>query len=234
VRRSFIIGYDPGGNRAHGLAMMEVQEEGGRWNPVGIDIYELDTLGEVLAVLDRASPGARIVAAGVDTLTEWNSGPSGWRPGDEWLKRTYPEVLKQVVSPNSVAGSMAVNGAAFLKHLQPRFQADCTMITEAHPKVCVYALTGRRYRWAEDRVRLRTWLLDELGVGASADIQFGKRDHCFDAAMGALAALRGLNGDWPLDLHDLPDTDYSGRVRFCGKTHYWWPPPFNGVPAGAD
>lgn len=120
---------------------------------------------------------------------------------------------------------MAVNGAAFLVRLQTRFQGDRTMITEAHPKVCVYALTGRRYRWDEDSVRLRNWLLSELKVDGRDDIGFGKKDHCFDAAIGALAALRGLNGDWPLDLHDLPDVDYSGRVRFCGRTHYWWPGP---------
>jgi hypothetical protein len=231
---SFIIGYDPGGNGAHGAAVMEVKEGNGRWEPTSIQVRELSTLSEALAWMEEAYRGGRIVAAGVDTLTEWNGGRSGFRPADQFLKATYPEVAQQVLAPNSLFGSMGVNGAGFLKHLQPRFQADCTMITEAHPKVCVYALTGRRYKWAEDGERLREWLLNALGVGGSTDIRFGKRDHCFDAAMVVLAALRGINRDWRLDLHDLPDADYSGRVRFCGKTHYWWPQPLTGAPIGAD
>jgi hypothetical protein len=175
VTPAYVIGYDPGGNGAHGTAVVEVQKRNSRWEPTSMQVRELSTLSEALGWMEEACHRGRVVAAGIDTLTEWNSGPSGWRPGDLWLKRIYPAVANKVVSPNSVAGSMAVNGAAFLTMLQPRFQTDGTMVTEAHPKVYVYALLGRRYKWAEDGERLREWLLDELGVSASTDIRFGDR-----------------------------------------------------------
>ena len=32
MSKAFVIGYDPGGNRAHGVAVLDVREENGRWN----------------------------------------------------------------------------------------------------------------------------------------------------------------------------------------------------------
>jgi hypothetical protein len=117
---------------------------------------------------------------------------------------------------------MAVNGAAFLTLLASRFKSDSTMITEAHPKVCFFAMTGKRHAWADDKSEMAAWLIRELGVDAPVGA-FGSEDHCFDAGVALLAALRGLNQDWSLDLHDLPNDEYGGRVQFLGQTHYWWP-----------
>jgi hypothetical protein len=225
VSKAFVIGYDPGGNNAHCVASLEVWKETGRWIPVSLEMKPAQTLHDVVAWVEDTCRDGRIVAAGIDTLTEWNSGRSGFRPADLWLRRTYREVARQVIPPAALFGAMAVNGAAFLMMLQPRFRSDATMITEAHPKVCAFALTGRRYVFADDRTSLEAWLLEQLDVSGSTEIWFGEKDHCFDAGMAVLAALRGLNGDWRLDLHDLPDADQSGRVLFCGRTHYWWPAP---------
>lgn len=141
---AFVIGYDPGGNGRHGVAALQVRERKGRWIPVDLQVRTVDTLTDVVEwVEDQICRDVRIVAAGVDTLTEWNGGRSGWRPGDCWLKDAYGEVAAKIVASHSLSGSMAVNGAAFLTRLEPRFRADGTMVTEAHPKVAYFALTGR-------------------------------------------------------------------------------------------
>jgi hypothetical protein len=164
----------------------------------------------------------KIVAVGVDTFTEWSSGFAGWRPADLWLRERYPAVQRSVLSPNAAYGAMAVNGAVFLKLLETRFRADGTMVTEAHPKVCFFALTGRKHSWSIEREAMVGWLSGEAGVAIAPEALDGDDDR-FDACLAALAALRGLQGLWNLDLHALQDSEGTERVRFIGPTHFWWP-----------
>ncbi|HEX2081395.1 MAG TPA: DUF429 domain-containing protein [Longimicrobium sp.] len=224
MSEAFVIGYDPGGIGMHGVVVLPVERHKGRWIPRDLKVTAADTLQHVVAWVNDTCGGGRIVAAGVDTLTEWNSGRGGWRPADKWLRRTYPAVRQSVKAPAGLRGSMVMSGAAFLKLFEERFRSDATRVTEAHPKVCYFALTGEKASWSGDREKMASWLLRELTVGNRDDICVAD-DHRFDAATAALAALRGLNGDWTLDLHALEDVDHSGRVRFCGPTHYWWPDP---------
>jgi len=200
-----------------------VREENARWMPIdALQVAAASTLRDAMAWVDDACRNGRIVAAGLDTLTEWNTGVGGWRPADSWLREKYAGVRNSVLSPNAIFGSMAVNGAAFLTLLAPRFRSDRTMITEAHPKVCFFAMTGKKHAWAADKTDMAAWLLKELGIDAPA-IAFGKKDDSFDAGVALLAALRGLNHDWTLDLHAFPNEKNEGRVQFIGRTHYWWP-----------
>lgn len=219
---AFVVGYDPGGNGRHGVAALRVRQEGERWTAVELRIETAQTLGDAIAWVGAACQGGRIVAAGADTLTEWNSGWSGWRPADRWLQQTYPLVFPKIIAPGGLRGAMIMNGAAFLTLLAPRFRADDTMVTEAHPKVAYYALTGRTPSWESARGEMAAWLVRELGLTSVLGLN-APADHCFDAGMAALAALRGCDGDWKRDLHNLPDADQSGRVQFYGTTHYWWP-----------
>jgi hypothetical protein len=184
-------------------------------------------LHEAVGWIDETCRSGRIVAAGVDTLTEWSSGRAGWRAADHWLKLHDPAMSPSVKAPNSLRGSMTLNGAAFLLLLAERFHADGTVVTESHPKVCYFAATGEKACWEDDREKMAAWLLAELAVGSAEDVCV-KDDHRFDAAMSALAALRGLNGDWTLDLHAVPGDDPSARIQPFGQTHYWWP----GAPPG--
>lgn len=222
MKRAFVIGYDPGGNNSHGVAALEVHKDKARWSPVSeLRLKAAGSVREAAEWPEGICRGAFIVAAGLDTLTEWGIGPGGWRPADRWLIDKYRETAKSVVSPNALFGSMAVNGAAFLTLFAPRFESDGTMITEAHPKVCYFALTGKKHVWADYKSEMTNWLLMELGIDAADD--FGRKDDCFDAAVALLAALRGLNRDWTLDLHALPNGEDAGRVQFFGQTHFWWP-----------
>jgi hypothetical protein len=38
VTTAFVIGYDPGGKDAHGVAVLEVCEENARWNLVSLQV----------------------------------------------------------------------------------------------------------------------------------------------------------------------------------------------------
>lgn len=219
---SCLLGYDPGGEHAHGLALCEVTHVEGRWCPQTLQVSTASCVRDVVAWVEAQSAGSRLLAVGLDTLTAWNSGPGGWRPADLWLRKAYPTVRNSVTPPNALFGAMALNGAAFLHLLAPRFQVDGTQVTEAHPKVLHYALRGQKHAWAGDREDMASWLLHELGV-ASDPMIFGHDDHTFDAALALLPALRGLNGDWTLDLHTLSDPKTGTPVRFAGPTHYWWP-----------
>lgn len=209
------------------MAAIAVEEHDGRWIPTRFEVSTADTLKDAVAWFEERSRAQRIVAAGADTLTEWNSERAGWRPADLWLRQRYPAVRNGIIAPAALRGAMTLNGAGFLMLFRERFEDDSTVVTEAHPKVCFYALPGadleQRRTWDAHQAEMADWLIGQIGVGVVEDILAGKADHRFDAGMCALAALRGLNGEWTLDLHDLPGADYSGRVRFCGKTHYWWP-----------
>ena len=219
---AFVVGYDPGGNGKHGMAVLRVRSEGDRWRPLDLQVTTESSLADTLDWVKNTCRHGRILAAGVDTLTEWNSGLGGWRPADCWLRKTYRAVQGGVIAPAALRGAMVINGAGFLQELAPRFRTDATTVTEAHPKVCYFALTGRIADFNEDAAEMVAWLASALEVEMPEGI-FGKADHGFDAGMAVLAALRGVDGEWPLDLHNLPDADQSGRIQFYGETHYWWP-----------
>ena len=73
------------------------------------------------------------------------------------------------------------------------------------------------------------WLTDELPVELPGALTDGG-DDIFDAGLAVLAALRGANREWTLDLHALDSTEGEARVRFCGPTHFW--SPSEGAAAG--
>ena len=70
----------------------------------------------------------------------WSTGRCGWRPADRWLRGQYPRVANSVVSPNSLFGSMALNGAACVHQLAAQWPD--AMISETHPKVGYHATVG--------------------------------------------------------------------------------------------
>ncbi len=113
------LGYDPGGGGAHGVARISGSE---------LSSAVVDTTEAALQWFRVACENAKPRALGVDTLTLWSTGPSGWRPADRALRAAYPEVAGSVVAPNSLFGAMPLNGAiaaALLLVIYPNLLAMC-------------------------------------------------------------------------------------------------------------
>ena len=126
-----VVGYDPGGNGKHGFARALVR--GG--DIVCVTTKTLQTAEDVVrSILDGEKP----LGLGIDTLTCWSTGHSGWRPADRWLRQRYPGVKRAIVAPGGLFGAMSVNGMAVLVAVRQAFPD--IFVTETHPKVLYHAL----------------------------------------------------------------------------------------------
>ena len=92
-------------------------------------------------------------------------------------------------------------------------------VTETHPKILYYALCREPYDYqGSNKTLMNTRLGRWLGVDVAP-----RNSHEWDAAISALAVVRGRDGSWSSDLHALP-ADHHGRlIRPCGDTAYMWP-----------
>lgn len=204
-----LVGYDPGGKGAHGVA--EVFVEGGRARDLATKTFE--TTEQVIGLLEHTGS---LVAFGVDTLTCWATGPGGWRPADRWLRRRYKAVQNSVVAPNSIRGSMALNGMAVLVWL--KMARPSIFVTEVHPKVLFWHLTRAECDYTAKRDLMDATLARVLGVKVAP-----ANEHEWDAALSAFVALEAVTARWTNDLHSLPTLGDERLVSPCGKTHYFWP-----------
>lgn len=204
-----IVGYDPGGNGAHGLAILTVAQAG---RP-RVVTATLATAEEVATQVEALGP---VAALGVDTLTCWSTGVSGFRPADRWLRSQYPEVSNSVASPNSLYGSMGLNGMAVV--LATREAHPAALVTETHPKVLYWHLARKRYAW---NARSQA-MAEELCAWLRCEVE-ASTEHEWDAAISAYAALLGMEGAWTRDLHALPIRRGERLVAPAGATHYFWP-----------
>lgn len=151
------------------------------------------------------------VAAGVDTLLHWCDGPSGWRPADRWLRKTYPKSALSVASANSLFGAMAVGGMALALRLRERWPP--ILLNETHPKVLIPALGRERYADADPEAAL-AWFANHAGL----DVSGVRGGHQLDAVLSARATREGLAAGWADLIGDDPALLFpAGRVR------YLWP-----------
>ena len=204
-----IFGYDPGGDGKHGVAVLHLRDG-------LLTSLETQTLPTTETVINHFSTLSNVLAIGIDTLTCWSTGPGGWRPADRWLRKKYPKVGASVVTPNGLFGSMGLNGPAVL--LECQALNPSVVVTETHPKVLHWHLSGQLYDYATDHVRMKVLLASLLNVSVETD-----SDHAWDAALSAFAALEGYVARWSLDLHRLPTNENERIVWPCGTTHYYWP-----------
>lgn len=204
-----ILGYDPGGNASHGLALATYRKG-------ELTHFETSTLDTVEDVISQVEQVNELLAIAVDTLSCWSTGVSGWRPADRWLRKNYKEVVHSIASPNSLYGSMGLNGMAVLIALKRRFPN--LIVTETHPKVLYFALSGDKYNYNMANEKMDEFLSSKMDCEISTE-----SDHEWDAAISIYAARQGLTGSWARDLHAIP-LESSGRmITPCGSTHYWWP-----------
>ena len=108
-----------------------------------------DALKWAIKKLDNQKPDA----AGLDTFLYWETGNSGWREADRWLRDKYSAVRNSVLSSNSAAGAMSVQGMALAILLRKRWPQIA--LIETHPKVLYYALANRTYDFPSD---MPAWL----------------------------------------------------------------------------
>jgi len=207
-----IAGYDPGGNGRHGYALLRILDG----KPASISIT---TLSNSEAVINEIRTEA-ILGLGVDTLSCWCTGSSGWRPADIWLRKRYPAVRNSIMSPNTLSGSMGINGMSVL--IEAANTSIGITLSETHPKVLYYALTQKKYAKYDDdeqHAEMDSFLSKKLG-GLNVRTS---NDHEWDAAISAYALMMGITGMWTCDLHKLQPEDNCRIVQPCGKTSYYWP-----------
>jgi hypothetical protein len=204
------FGYDPGGNHKHGVAAFRVISGGF----ASIETALLDSAEDVIKWFRNKADEP--VAIGIDTLTCWSTGLSGWRPADTWLRERYPEARASVASPNSLYGSMSLNGMAVLLSL--RVELSKLLITETHPKVLHRHIFKAPYDYASSGPSMNAALSKHLECELDCS-----NDHQWDAAISALVAYRCASGQWQRDLHMLPTTAGERLISPCGPTKYAWP-----------
>lgn len=209
MQNRLLVGYDPGGDGAHGIALLSL--EGGR--ATSIETRTFETTEGVIAHLEHLPT---IAALGVDTLTCWSTGGGGWRPADRWLREQYKPVRNSVMTPNGLAGSMGLNGMSVLLTIRRKFPN--VMIVETHPKVLYWAIEKKKYDYASTKVDMERMLCK-----AHAAAVVTVNEHEWDAAISAFAAASSISGRWTNDLHALPTRPGERLVTPCGTTNYYWP-----------
>jgi len=205
-----IIGYDPGGNGNHGVACLGCDRQ---FSICAVACFSASTTRDAIG---WASSFPQVKGVGIDTLTRWATAKSGWRPADLWLRQNYSAVANSVLSPNTLSGSMSVNGMCFKAWASTTAGA---VISETHPKVAFYAVFGQKHDWVKRRKEMLANLGGEIGhPGLSVS-----NDHEFDAVLSAYAVRQGMAGHWPLDLHELPGATGGDAVEPFGPSKFYWP-----------
>ena len=205
-----VFGYDPGGNGKHGLARATVRD-GSILNVTTETLHHVEDV--VTSILNIETP----LGLGIDTLTCWSTGPSGWRPADHWLRRHYRDVQNSVVAPNSLYGAMSLSGMASLVAVRQAFPD--IFVTETHPKVLYYQLFKEPYDYNGPKISVMNKRLSRL---LAVDVA-PQNEHEWDSAISILAVVRGLHRSWRRDLHALPTKPGERLVQPCGTTAYVWP-----------
>jgi len=157
---------------------------------------------------------------GIDTLTVLAMGRSANRPADLILRSMYPVVVKSVCSPNSLYGSMGLNGVSVAIALLEKWPD--LAITETHPKVLYHCLTKKLelHDWDNNAGIMKQRLQEWMGVGAF-DMQ---DDNAWDAAISAYAARQWSEGKWTRNLHN--ENVRGMRIVHhigCGQACFAWP-----------
>lgn len=200
------LGFDPGGQLAGtGVALLSIGEGPPRCLTDCVESVD-DGFKWSLDKLEGQEPSA----VGLDTFLFWETGKGGWRAADRWLREKYPEVRNSVLSSNTAAGAMSIQGMALailIRRVWPKAE-----LIETHPKVLYYALAERKYEWPSD---MSEWLLKKIKC-TPLEIP---NDHCWDAALSAWAAFKGYGHYWKRNLRELT----SNPIEPAGPCAFWWP-----------
>ena len=129
---NYYVGYDPGGRGKFGAAAL--REAGG-----SLTLTASEIVASVSGAVEFARGlGRSPVAAAIDAPLTWPTGPDRFRQVDRKLRSWYPSHKNRVMAPNSLMGSVVVQGPALAMALTERFPS--IVISEAHPKLTCVAL----------------------------------------------------------------------------------------------
>ncbi|MEI6609202.1 MAG: hypothetical protein WCO53_05590 [Deltaproteobacteria bacterium] len=210
-----IFGYDPGGNGGHGVAALTVDDS---YKPTKIVVQTQETVKDVINWFSQFKDPTGI---GIDTLTKWATGKSGWRPADLWLRKQYPDVALSVSSPNSLYSSMTVGGMVVKSWFFNQYPN--ALISETHPKVLYFALKKQKHDWVNTSKEMMDFHSEKLGIFCELRCE-QPNDHEFDSAISCYAVLEYLRGNLKRDLHVMPFDDRCAiYIEPYGNSIYAWP-----------
>lgn len=199
---TFLLGFDPGGLRQLGWAVLAVTSAGRpSRHATGISSNAAEA---VQAALTAVPDGSAPIAAGIDSPMYWT--PTGVREADLRVRSAVQGAGCRspggtVQHPNSLRGACVVQGptiALLLRRALPQLA-----ITEAHPKAMLFALSGDQ--GVAD-------LLTELSPYS---------EHERDAALGAFAAW-ALAAE-PTTWEDLIAYESDPLHIVAPPVTYWFP-----------
>jgi hypothetical protein len=204
VRTGIYLGFDPGGDRKFGVALLD----GNCVTALTVNNVD-DAMNWAVHVCGSRQP----VAAGIDTLLHWATARSGLRPCVLQLRTRYRRVQNSIMAPNTVYGAMAIGGVALALRLRKVWPE--LVLNETHPKVLLHALGAERYnpktvdvavRWFINRAHCADWKIDG--------------EHELDAALSSWATQTGLAEGWVNIIGDPSDLLFP-----AGPVWYLWPEP---------
>jgi hypothetical protein len=102
--------------------------------------------------------------------------------------------------------------------LATRCRLPDVRIVETHPKVLYWSLANRKHDYQATRDEMESMLCEVCALTLKT-----ANEHEWDAALSALAAARGVLGEWTTDLHALPTRSGERLINPCGRTNYYWP-----------
>jgi hypothetical protein len=198
------LGFDPGGDRGFGVAILQGTDASGA---------TVSTVSDAMKWALSKCGTSEPIAAGIDTMLHWSDGPGGWRPADQKLRLAYPEARSSVLSPNGLYGSMGIGGMALALRLRERWPN--ITLNETHPKLLGFAF--RRARHTDvDPVAAIAWLAQHAGL----DLASVTTGHELDAVISAWATREGSLRGWR-DL--VPETEDRTLLFPANKVTYLWP-----------
>jgi predicted nuclease with RNAse H fold len=203
------LGYDPGGKSANGAAILTVNND-----VKSLQAATLDSVDDTLEWFDVCLSGGIPEAIGIDSFLSWETGLSGWRGPDKWLRKMYPEVKSSVMASNSTFGSMAIQGMAMAVRLRDR--SDQVILNETHPKVLYYALSRQKYSFPGPNNQMVDWLKKTAAIN---EMPNSLTEHAWDAAISAWITYQGYKTGFSSDLMSKT----NNPILPAGKVHYHWP-----------
>lgn len=205
-----VLGYDPGGKQANGVAALNVAAS------VSASTQTCRDVNHSLSWFRESSQGQRPDAIGIDSPLSWSTHGSGMRAMDHILRRAYPAVRLSVVPTNAARGAMVVQGMAAALELKKIWNA--IRLNETHPKVLYYALAKKRYEYGP---KMTEWLLSVVRPLRPVSVS---NEHEWDALLSAWATLQGITGAWTEDLM----LNAQALLFPAGPVNYFWPQQLQG------